>query len=286
MTTLRQTWDDTAAALAAAGLDADARNEAAWLLEHVLNLDRTRLLCRLDAPVPADAAAALAALLRRRCAGEPLQYVLGAAPFCDFELEVGPGVLIPRPETEKLADLALAAWAESPAGGAVLDLCTGSGAVALAMARRLPPETAVYATDLSPDALAWARRNRERLGLTARVTLLEGDLFAPLPPDLRFRVITANPPYIPAAEYHALTSEVKAFEPRLALESGTDGLDLLRRLADSAPARLLPGGWLLCETGSDQGAAASDLFRNAGLDRVRVETDVFGRPRFVLGRRN
>ena len=284
MPTLRQTWDELAAALAAAGVD-QARSEAAWLLEHVLKMDRPRLLCRLDESLSADAAMALDALRRRRAAGEPLQYILGTAPFCDFDLETGPGVLIPRPETETL--VALARTAHTAAGGGsgpVLDLCTGTGAVALALARTLPPGTPVYATDLSPDALKWARRNRARLGLENRVVLLEGDLFAPLPPDLRFRVITANPPYIPAAAYAALAPEVREFEPRLALEAGADGLDVLRRIAQAAPARLLPGGWLLCEIDSPQAAAVTALFRENGLEAVRGEPDGFGRPRVVLGR--
>ncbi len=284
MPTLRQTWDETAAALAAAGID-QARSEASWLLEHVLKTDRTRLLCRLEEALPADAAKELDARRRRRVAGEPLQYILGTAPFCDFELETGPGVLIPRPETETLVELAQAAYGATGGAGPVLDLCTGSGAVALALARSLPPETPVYATDLSAAALTWARRNRARLGLEKRTILLEGDLFAPLPPGLRFRVITANPPYIPAAEYAALPPEVREFEPKLALEAGADGLDVLRRIAEAAPARLLSGGWLLCEIDSPQAAAVTALFQENGLEEAAVHPDRFGRARIATARK-
>ncbi|MFA4944833.1 MAG: peptide chain release factor N(5)-glutamine methyltransferase [Lentisphaeria bacterium] len=279
MTTIRQAWDETAAALAAAGAGPQARHEAAWLLEHLLGCTRAGLLRQTAQPLPPAAATRLCELRNRRCAGEPLQYLLGDVEFCGLRIEVGPGVLIPRPETEGLATLALAG--SGAPDEPLLDLCTGSGAVAFALAQARPAAP-VHAVELSPAALAWARRNRERLGL-ANVVLHEGDLFAPLPPGLRFRAITANPPYIPTAAYERLPVAVKGFEPRLALEAGADGLDLLRRIAAAAPARLLPGGRIICEIGSDQGAAASACLRTAGLGGVTLARDCYGAIRFVSG---
>ncbi len=225
--------------------------------------------------------ASLASLFRSRVSeranGHPLQYVLGTAEFYNVELEVGPGVLIPRPETERLVELVL----ERYAGGDILDLCTGSGAIALALAKALP-SAQVTAVDISPEALAYARRNLTRLGL-GNVSLLEGDLFAPLPHGARFGLIVSNPPYVSEEEFSTVDAVVREYEPRLSLVAGEGGLAVLRRIAEGAREFLTPGGRLFCEMGETQGERAEVLFREAGLVEVEVLRDYTGRERFVTG---
>ena len=205
-------------------------------------------------------------------------------------------MLIPRPETEGLVELALKAIAQfsSPLEACenrkskiensyppVLDLCTGSGCVALAIAKQLPPETPVYAVDLSPDALRYARQNQAALGIT-NVQFREGDLYAPLPPALRFSVITANPPYIAQCFYDQLPPEVKAHEPELALRADEDGLAVFRRIVEDARDWLLPGGWLCCELSSEQADAAYAILTLHGFSEVAMLPDCFGKPRFSV----
>ena len=245
----------------------NAANESRWILE------QSFAECGGDA----YATQLFRSRIDRRANGEPLQYVLGTADFHDITLEVGPGVLIPRPETEQLVEIALALWH----GGAALDLCTGCGAIALALAHARP-EACITGTDLSPDALAYAKRNRVRLNLP-HVTLLEGDLYAPLPSGQRYGLITANPPYVTAEEYADLEPVVRDYEPRLALVAEEQGLAILRRIADGALAHLQPGAWLLCEIGDSQGQTASELLLHAGLRQVSVRQDYAGHDRFVLG---
>jgi release factor glutamine methyltransferase len=229
---------------------------------------------------------ALSEMVARRAAGEPLQYVIGWAPFGPLRVAVGPGVFVPRPETEGLADRAAAhlrAAAAPPEGGPVaVDLCTGSGAIACFLAAEVPGAR-VLATELDPAALAWARPNAARHG----VEVLAGDLDAPLPPELagRVAVLTANVPYVPTGALATLPRDVRDHEPRLALDGGPDGLDVLRRVAARALAWLSDGGWLLAEVGDDQGPAAADLFAAAGLTEVAVRPDLAGRDRVVEGRR-
>jgi release factor glutamine methyltransferase len=253
--------------LAAAGC-VSAAAEADWLLEEAP-----------DEP-------ALRAMVARRVAGEPLQYVIGWAPFGPLRLAVGPGVFVPRPETEALADRAAAHLRRRPAppGGSrvAVDLCTGSGAIACFLAAEVPGAR-VLATELDPGALAWARVNAERHG----VELLAGDLDAPLPPELagRVDVLCANVPYVPSGAIATLPRDVRDHEPRLALDGGPDGLDVLRRLAARVGHWLAPGGWLLCEIGEDQAEAAAALLTAAGLAEVAVHPDLVGRDRIVEGTR-
>lgn len=251
------------------------------MLQHVLGAGSGRVgAARPGAAVAASAVAAFEALLQRRLAGEPLQYVLGSAEFYGLELSVGPGVLVPRPETERLVDFALE---HCVPGAGLCDVCTGSGAIALALAHERPALGEVVATDLSPTALGYARRNAARLGLPVR--FFEGDLFGPLPPDQRFGVITANPPYIDPASYEALAAEVRDHEPRLALWADAAGLAVVARVAREGLGRLRPGGVLLCEISAEQGSAAAVLFRAAGFASVEVRPDYAGRDRVVVARR-
>jgi release factor glutamine methyltransferase len=249
--------------LAAAGC-VSAAAEADWLLE--------------EAPHEA----ALRAMVARRVAGEPLQYVIGWAPFGPLRLRVGPGVFVPRPETEGLADRAAARLRSIPPPRVAVDVCTGSGAIACFLAAEAPG-TRVLATELDPGALAWARDNADRHG----VELLAGDLDAPLPPELagRVDVLCANLPYVPTDAIATLPTDVRDHEPRLSLDGGPDGLDVLRRLVARAGHWLAPGGRLYCEIGEDQAEAAAALFGSAGLAEVAVHQDLVGRDRIVEGTR-
>jgi len=250
--------------LAAAGC-VSARAEADWLLEEAAD------------------EAALRGMVARRVAGEPLQYVIGWAPFGPLRLAVGPGVFVPRPETETLADLAAARLRRAaPVRQVAVDVCTGSGAIACFLAHAVPGAR-VLATELDPGALVWARVNAERYG----VELLAGDLDGPLPAELagRVDVLCANVPYVPSGAIATLPTDVRDHEPRLALDGGPDGLDVLRRLVARAGHWLAPGGGLYCEIGEDQAAAAADLLAGAGLAEVAVHPDLVGRDRIVEGTR-
>lgn len=281
MPTIRDAIQETAAAFTSAGIE-DARLEAEWLCETALGLTRPQRALQADRALSPAKAERIRAWAARRAAGEPLQYILGDAEFCGLRIEVGPGVLIPRPETEGLVELALKALtAFSPPS--ILDLCTGSGCVALAIAKPLPPEMTVYAVDLSPNALRYARKNQAALGIN-NIQFLEGDLYAPLPPGLRFAVITANPPYIAPSFYDQLPEEVRAHEPKLALYADENGLAVFRRIAEKARNRLLPGGWLFCELSSEHADSACDILSRNGFTGVSFLPDSFGKPRFACGR--
>ncbi len=218
--------------------------------------------------------------MRRRLAGEPLQYVLGTAAFRRLELKVGPGVFIPRPETELVAEHAMA---RLPQGGVLVDLCTGSGAIALSVAdeRR---DARVVATELSPTASLWATSNRESLGL--RVDVFEGDLFEPLPSDLagRVDVVVSNPPYVDPSERSILPPDVVDHEPEEALFAPGEGTTLISRIASAAPGWLRRDGWLVLEIGASQGQAVTEILRGAGFADVSIEPDLTGRDRIAEGR--
>lgn len=273
---------ETTARLAAAGC-VSAEAEARWLLEEALGIGPGTLPARRAERLPPPAATRLERMVARRVAGEPLQYVTGWAPFGPLRLEVGPGVFVPRPETEIVAERAARHLAESGGSAPVaVDLCTGSGAIACFLAEEVPGAR-VLATEIDPGALVWARRNlRDR-----PVELLEGDLDEPLPADLEggVDVLVANVPYVPASAMRLLPRDVHEHEPRLALEGGPDGLDVLRRVVARAPHWLAPGGWVVCEIGADQGEAAAALLLEQGLVSVGVRPDLAGRDRVVEGRR-
>ena len=249
--------------LAAAGC-VSAAAEVDWLLE--------------EAPDPE----ALKAMVARRAAGEPLQYVIGWAPFGRLRLAVGPGVFVPRPETETLADRAATFLRGRRPLRVAVDLCTGSGAIACFLAAEVPGAR-VLATELDPGALAWAAGNAERYG----VELLAGDLDAPLPAKLagRVDVLCANVPYVPSGAVATLPGDVRDHEPRLSLDGGPDGLDVFRRLAGRATHWLAAGGRLYAEIGEDQAEAAAALLTEAGLAEVAVHQDLVGRDRIVEGTR-
>lgn len=256
------------------------RLTAEVLLSHVLKLGRVRLYVDLDRPLSKEELGAFRGLIERRLAGEPTQYLTGVKEFYNRPFKVDARVLIPRPETELLVEAALRALPKD-APSRALDVCTGSGCIAISLAAERPQAT-VVATDLSPDACALARENAEALQVAARLTVLQGDLFAPLPPDARFQVVVSNPPYIDSAELPTLSPEVRR-EPKLALDGGPDGLALIRRVVTGGRRWLEPGGLLAMEIGETQGAAVLELLRAAGYADARVEKDLERRERMAFG---
>jgi release factor glutamine methyltransferase len=231
-------------------------------------------------------------LLQRRERREPLAYVLGVREFWSLPMAVSAGVLVPRPETETLVEAALAAWGEMKAtsreaGPTIVELCTGSGAVAIALATELPAAR-VLATDVSWRALRVARANATRHGVAERIEFLRGDLWRAVngqAPAGSVDLVAANPPYIRSPELATLMPEVQ-WEPRLALDGGADGLRVLREIVASSPDRIRPGGFLLLEVGTDQAEAVGALLAASGrFEPARLRLDLAGRPRVVVARR-
>ena len=256
-----------------------APGEAELLLVHVLGRSHAWLYAHgTDVLAPGDEAR-FAELVARRVAGEPVAYLTGRRGFWSLDLQVGPGTLIPRPETELLVELALERLpADVPVR--VADLGTGSGAIALAIASERPAAR-VVATDASAAALEVARANAGALGLS-RVEFRHGDWFAPLAGE-RYDLVASNPPYIADGDPHLGQGDLR-HEPASALASGPDGLADLRALVGAAPVHLQPGGWLLLEHGHDQGAAVRVLLHEAAFGEVATAVDLEGRERVSLGR--
>jgi release factor glutamine methyltransferase len=262
-----------------------ARLDAEVLLAEALGRRRVDLYLHFADQPGAEALARFRELVRRRRAREPVAHILGKKEFRSFELLTPPGLFIPRPETEVLVDEALARL-RTLAGAqpiAVLDLCAGTGAIGLAIARELAAAR-VAAVDLNPRAGEAIRANALRLGLADRVEFLPGDLFEPVRGREPFNLIACNPPYIASAEIDGLMPEVSVHEPRLALDGGADGLDLVRRLLAEAGAWLRPGGWLLCELGEGQAEAAAAL-PAPGLRHEANRSDIRGVLRVAIFRR-
>ena len=257
------------------GIDSP-RLTAELLLAHALGCDRVRLYLDFDKPLGDPELAAFRELVRRRAEREPTAYLVGRKEFYGRSFQVDARALVPRPETELVLEAALAAL---PAGGAALDLCTGSGVLGLSLALERPG-VRVTATDLSAGALALARENGARLG-AAGVDFLEGDLYGPVAPGERFHVIVSNPPYVPRGELDTLPPEVRR-EPRLALDGGPDGLELSRRIAAGAPARLRPGGALVLEMHESHLDALPKLCLECGFARAEARRDLAGLPRFTV----
>ncbi len=255
------------------------RADAELLLAHAAGRDRAWLFAHATDELDAAQAEAFAGLVARRVAGEPVAYLTGRRGFWTLDLEVGPGTLIPRPETELLVELALACLPQGEAAR-VADLGTGSGAIALAIASERPL-AAVVATDFSKAALAVAVRNAQRNGID-NVWFRRGDWLEALGTE-RFDLIASNPPYIADGDPHLDEGDLR-FEPAIALSSGTDGLEAIRRIIAGAPAHLAPGGWLLLEHGWGQGEAIRALLHEAGFADVATERDLEGRDRVSLGR--
>lgn len=250
---------------------ANGRREAEWLFADSLGLSRLELYLRFDMPMEDDAVASLRERIMRRARREPLAYILGTQPFAGLDLAVGPGVLVPRPETEELIERVCA---DLPPGGSLIDVGTGSGAIALAC-KRARPDAVVSAVEVSPEALAIARGNGERCGL--EVAWHQGDLLAEHRDP--FDAIVANLPYI-GEEERALCDPELAFEPAVALFAGADGLDQIRRLVPQAGERLKPGGLVWLEHGFRQAPAVADLARASGFAATSIR-DAAGHERFT-----
>ena len=256
--------------------------EAEVLLSHVLDTSRTVLSAHPEYVLTPDQLSSYQTLVQHRISNYPLPYLTGRIEFYGLEFEVTPDVLIPRPETETLVDLALARHPTS-----VVDVGTGSGCIAVALAAHLP-DAIIYAIDISTAALAVAHRNAERYGVAERVPLLVGDVLSPRPSPID--LIVSNPPYIPSGECASLPASIRDHEPRLALDGGSDGMAIIQRLLIQAPAVLRngepeegeAGGGLLIEIGADQGEAASQLARTFFPQAaVRVHPDLAGRDRVL-----
>ncbi|GAB5534146.1 MAG: peptide chain release factor N(5)-glutamine methyltransferase [Rubricoccaceae bacterium] len=284
LVTRRALIDSAVARFRAADVDSPRRT-AEWLLEDLAGVSRADLYARPDELVTESAHRQLEACIERRVAGEPLQYIVGHTEFYGLRIQVSPAVLIPRPETEEVVEAALATLegVESPW---VLDVGTGSGAIALATKAQCP-DAEVFAADVSPAALALARENAASLDLD--LTFVEADALSPdfthrVPPT--FHLVVSNPPYVPQAEQAEMQREVRDHEPDLALfVPDDDPLVFYRALARHACQILHPGGWLVVETHADGGEAVGEVFESHGLAEVEVLADLSGRQRMVRGHR-
>lgn len=260
-------------------------HEARWLCEVATSLDGPEFDEALDEPATVRMVAHLDAMVARYRGGEPLQYVLGRWSFRHLDLAIDRRVLIPRPETEVVAGVAIGLAAEIPGPRTVADLGTGSGAIGLSMAQELPVDgTTVWMTDVSEDALDVARANLAGIGRAAsNVRIGAGSWFEALPEQERFDVIVSNPPYV-ADGSPLLESSVLEWEPARALFAGADGFDDIRVLVSGAGVRLRRGGWLVLEIGADQGRAVSDLLIDHGFVDVEIRPDFAGHDRVAIGR--
>lgn len=265
---------DVRSVLAAATQQLSERADAELLLLHVVQQPRSWLFTHAGDVLDRDVQTAYSVLVERRAAGEPVAYITGRRGFWSLDLEVTPATLIPRPETELLVELALQRLPPDTSAS-VVDLGTGSGAIALAIASERP-QANVMATDASVEALAVARRNAQRHAI-GNVSFAHGDWLAPLAGQ-RVDLIVSNPPYIEAADPHVAQGDLR-FEPAGALVSGSDGLDDIRRIVIDARKHLQPGGWLLFEHGWNQGEAACALLLQAGYSQVFTARDLEQRDR-------
>jgi release factor glutamine methyltransferase len=284
---------EAAAALHAAGVPT-ARLDAEVLLAAACGLERTALYARGREPVPLACRATFHSMVARRVGREPLQYIVGRQEFWSLDFAVTPDVLIPRPETELLVEAAVALAAEfrpewggraRVAGAGELTICdlgTGSGCIAVALARELP-HAQIVAADVSRSALAVAQANARRHGVDDRVRFVASDMFAGLG-RRRFDAIVCNPPYVRSDELQRLQPEL-SWEPQRALDGGADGLDVIRRVLAAAPDHLVTRGWLLMEISAEQGTAVEALARAAGFSRAFTRCDYAGLPRLLVAQR-
>ena len=279
--TIREIKERTEAFFESKGVP-NARLDTDTLIAHSLGIKRLELYLDLDRPLTESQLAELRPLVKRRADREPVQYIIGSVDFCDMELKVDARALIPRYETEELVERVSEALSVAPKQ--ILDLGTGSGALALAFAKRYP-EASVDAVDFSAQALSLAKENAITQELAERVTFYEGSWLCPLGlGEQRYDLIVSNPPYLTEEEMTTAEPEVVAYEPHSALVSGADGLDDLRLIFKDAAAFLKPGGLLALETGIAQAEALNTLAETAGLQGECIE-DLSGRPRFYFARK-
>jgi release factor glutamine methyltransferase len=253
------------------------------LLLHVLGKDKAWLMAHWEEELSGEQATHYMELLERRYQGAPIQYITGETEFYGLAFRVTPDVLIPRPETEHLVErvLGLAAGFQAPR---IVDVGTGSGAIAIALAHHLP-NAAITAIDLSAAALTMARQNAQRNQVSHRIRFLEGDLLGPVAGE-QFDIVVSNPPYVLLADYASLAVEVREHEPVLALFAGGDGLDIYRRLIPAAFATLVSGGYGALEIGYGQSPAVVELFAASGFSEIEFVPDLQGIPRVASARRS
>lgn len=276
-------WLDRGEAQLSAGPHPDrARRDAETLLLHVIGKNRAWLLAHFEDEFAGCRAVGYAGMLERRSKGEPIQYVTGETEFYGLPFRVTRDVLIPRPETEHLVEkvIRLAAPLASPR---IVDIGTGSGAIAVALAHQLP-KVAITATDISEAALEIAHENAERNGVADRTRFLQGDLLEPVSAE-PFDFVVSNPPYVASADRNALAVEVRDYEPGIGLFAGAEGLDVYRRLIPAAFERLAPGGFVALEIGFGQSHAIEESLTNAGFTGIEFTPDLQGIPRVASARR-
>jgi release factor glutamine methyltransferase len=270
------------------GLDSSRLN-AELLLSSVLDLARIELYTQFDKPVAKEQLAQLHELVKRAADHEPIAYLIGRTEFYSLELEITPDCLIPRPETELLAERAIEFLRQRQGTQYVCDLCTGSGCIAVAIAKNFA-NAAITATDICESALKAAARNIEKHDLKEKITLLCGDLFDPIVPQMdvsRFDLIVCNPPYVSSTEYEKLDTNVKDYEPKLALHAGADGLDVYRRICEKIDQFLKPDGALMLEIGYAQGPSVRELLEEiAYFAEITIEKDFHDNDRIVIAIKN
>lgn len=281
MTSLLEVLQKSADFLARKGVE-HPRLNAELLAGHALGLPRMQLYLQFERLLPERELELIRPLIRRRAQREPLQHIIGSVEFAGVTLKVDQRALIPRPETEYLVELLVETYAENPPAR-LIDLGTGSGALAMALAAKWT-EAEVWATDLSEEALALAVENRAALALTERVRILKSDWFSALPGDTRFDLIVANPPYLTAAEVTETAPEVKDHEPAMALSTAEDGMDALNVIVREARSWLTPGGLLALETGIAQHRMLVPALAGVGFEQVESRPDLTERDRFIFAR--
>ena len=281
--TVLETIQRSAGFLARKGVDSP-RLQVELLLAHVLKLPRLKLYLNFERELTGPELDALRDLLKRRGDREPLQHILGSTSFCGLEIKVNRDALVPRPETELLAERAWQFLGTCATRPRALDFGTGTGCLAIAIAVHCPAAQ-VDALDVSPAALALARDNAAAHGVTGRIRLIQGDGLGALSAADVFDLIVSNPPYIPSAEIGTLAPEVRNHDPRIALDGGEDGLDHYRRFAAEAARHLCPDGRIMMEFGDGQGERIRELFVQHNWIVERIESDYTGRPRILTARR-
>jgi release factor glutamine methyltransferase len=266
----------------------NAAQEATWLLQHVLGMKSHQLACEAHEALSPEAWSDVESLILRRASREPLQYLLGTQEFCGLEFAVNPAVLIPRPESELLVGEVVRHSSASRAGGTIVDVGTGSGCLAVALATILP-QVRILAIDRSADAIAVAMSNARRHQVSDRIDWLQGDLLQPLrarATGATVDVILSNPPYITEAEWADLQPEVRLFEPRIALVGGPAGTEFHARLLEESRAFLVPGGLLLMEVGQGQATAVQEIAKRVGgYGDMTCVRDAAGIERIIMGHR-
>ncbi len=284
--TLLELVKEASAYLAKKGVSS-SRLDAELLMGHVLGCSRVELYLRHDQPVTEKELGCFRELLRRRARREPVAYILETKEFWSLRLKVNPSVLIPRPETETLVEVALEmlkdAAENEPLPIHALELGTGCGAIAIALASEMGPSISLVATDISQEALDLARFNACELGIQGCIRFLKGDLWEPVESEQHsFRLVVANPPYIPTAMIQQLEPEIRCYEPRVALDGGNDGMTVIRRILQRAPEKLMPGGMLVVEVGDGQSHCLDEILcQDKRWKKWGWRQDLTGKPRVL-----